>query len=872
MTESETSRDGIVRTLAPIGIVLAAIVGLILVAYGLNLVGPQGPRGAAVRIASNPTPASARPGEVVTYVVMISNEAPESAVEVRSVSDTLLGDLSAAFPSRLPANATVEETFTRTVQARDPDPLRNTVTVSVAAGREVIEAAATAEVDVLAPAVRVQAALTPQAAAPGEEIVYSVSLSNVGEAALEPITVTDSVDGDLSSSFPSSLPPGVSQGQAFDWAIPPDASDSLTRTVTVYAGPAGNVVSDTATVALDLTRPAVRVEAAVSPGAAVAGETVTYTISLANAGQVALRAVTVTDSLQGDLTSSFPSSLTVGTLREQTFEWTIQRDDSLPLTRTVTVRAEGAGDVVSDTATAVVDPLKPDLRVETGVMPTTTVRGGAATYTLTVVNAGQLDLRAVRVEDSFLGDVSRAFPNTLPAGTSRSQAYTWSSGPDDAGPLIRSVTVSGEGAGQVVSDTATAALNLAGVMVSLAGPERVGAGDEISVTVTITNTSSVGAPGLVLEAIVNTGRELTVPEACQTLVEGESCSFSYDLVVPSGADTFATGVEARYRLAGGTQIAEASAEHTLAVVAAWEQGVGMPDGAEVRALAVCPTDRDVFYAGFGSQGDGVYRSGDGGASWEPTTLADEDAEVFGIAIDPDECNTVYAGAWRDGVRKSDDGGRTWSAAPAGLDEAFVYSVAVDPTDGDVVYAGTAERGVYRSADEGATWRPWGLDALTVPRLSVASDGRVVFAATWGDGVYRRERSGVGWEAWEAVNSGIADEHRDVYAVAVDPADVFTVFAATASGGVYRTRDGGGAWEQVLPDPGTAYAVAVEPAPGGTVYAGAADGVFRSGAGGDSGSWESFDAGLEGLAVRSLALGPEGAVHVGTTNGAWRRLP
>jgi uncharacterized repeat protein (TIGR01451 family) len=873
MTESETSRNGVVRILVPIGIVLAAIVGLALVAYGLNLLGPPETRAVAVRIEASPSPTSARPGDVVTYVVTISNEAPQSAVEIRSVSDTLLGDLSAAFPSRLPANGSEQETFMRTVRAGDPDPLRNTVTVSVTAGDEVIDATTTAEVDVLTPAVRVQASLTPESAAPGEEIVYSVSLSNVGEATLAPITVTDSLDGDLSASFPSGLPPGVSQGQAFDWAIPSDARDSITRTITVYAGTAGTIVSDTTTVALDLTRPAVRVEAAVEPPAAVPGETVTYTISLVNAGRVPLRVVTVTDSLQGDLMPSFPSSLTVGTSREQTFDWAIPRNELLPLTRTVMVRAQGAGGVVSATATAVVDLLKPVLRVETAVMPTATVRGGAATYTLTVVNGGQLDLRAVRVEDSFLGDVSRAFPNSLPAGMFHSQAYTWSSRPDDVGPLIRSVTASGEGAGQVVSDTATAALNLAGVAVSVAGPERVEVGEQVSVTLKVTNTGSAGAPSLVLEAMADAGRELTVPEACQDLVAGEACSFSYDLAVPSGVETFNTDVEARYRLEGGTQVAVASAEHTLTVTATtWQQGTGMPDGAEFRALAVCPADPDVLYAGFGNRRGGIYRSMDGGATWEPTTLADEDTEVFGIAVDPEDCDMVYAGAWRDGVRTSEDGGRTWSASTAGLDGAFVYSVAVDPTDGDIVYAGTAERGVYRSTDAGATWRDWGPDALTVPYLSVASDGRTVYGATWGDGIYRRERSGVGWRVWDAVNRGFADEHQDVYAVVVDPADPSTVFAATASGGVYRTRESGRIWEQVLPAPRTAYAVAVAPPLGGTVYAGTADGIYRSGAKGDPGSWEPFGAGLEELAIRSLALGPEGMVHVGTSNGAWRRLP
>jgi uncharacterized repeat protein (TIGR01451 family) len=871
MTETERSTDRIVDVLVQVGLILAAVAGAVLVAYGLNLFGPPGPPVATIEVESRPDVATAAAGDVVAYTVVISNLARERTVEILSISDTLLGDLSDAFPSDLEAGASAQETFMRAVRLADPDPLRNTVTVAVRARGNVIEAASTAAVDVLKPAVSVEAALTPQAAAPGEEVVYSVSVSNVGEVVLEPITVTDSIEGDLSSSFSERMAPGASQGQAFGWEVPPDATGSLTRTVTVYAGTTGRVVSAAAAVALDLTKPAVRIEAAVSPAAAEPGDTVTYTVSVTNAGRVALDVVTVTDSLEGDLSPSFPSALTVGASQQRAFAWAVDPDDSLPITRTVTVRAEGTGQVVSDTAAVVLDRPRPVLRVEPSVAPTTTVRGGGATYTLTVVNAGQVDVGAIEVRDLLLGDVSQAFPRTLPAGTSHSQTYTWSSEPDASGPLIRSVIVSGEGAGQVVSDTATAALNLAGVAISTSSPERIQAGERISATVTITNTSSPGAPDLVLETVVNSGRELSVPDACRVLAAGEACSFGYEIVAPPGEDALTTGVEARYRPRGGTRVVTASAGHTLAVASPWQQGAGTPAGAEVRALAVCAADADVLYAGFGSRGEGVYRSTDGGRSWVATALAGEDTEVFGLAVDPDDCDTVYAAAWRGGVRRSTDGGRTWAASPAGLEGAFVYSVVVDPADGDVLYAGTAERGVYRSDDAGASWRNWGLDALTVPHLTVASDGRVVVAATWGDGVHRRERSGVGWADWLAVSGGIAREHRDVYAVVVDPADAATVFAATASGGVYRTVDGGGTWEQVLSSPATAYAVAVAPGRS-VVYAGTGEGVYVSDAAGESGSWESVDVGTDGLAVRSLALGSDGTVHLGTTDGPWRRLP
>ncbi len=872
MTEARKPSIRPIHVLLSVTIAVVAIAGCFFVAYGLKLINPGESRARAVRVKNEASVAAAMVGDVVTYVVTVSNGAGRGTMEIVAVSDTLLGDLSAAFPSRLVAGASDRQVFTRTVQPGDPDPLVNTVTVSAAAGGNVVEATSTAEVDLLKPAVHIRAACRPHAAQRGEDVAYSVSVSNVGEVDLESVTVTDSLEGDLSASFPSPLMAGASQGQTFTWTIPSDGVGPLTRTVTVRASAAGEVVSDTAAVVVELLRPSVRVEADVDPVATVRGQTVTYTVTLVNAGPVDLEAITVADSLQGDLSRSFSAALTAGASQREQFAWAIGWDDPLPVSRTVTVRAEGGGEIVSDTVQAVVDSLKPILQVEASVAPTTTLRGGAATYTLTVMNAGELDVGNLRVVDSLMGDVSQAFPRALPPGTFYSRAYTWSSEVDAAGPLIRNATVSGEGAKQVISDTATATLELTGVMVSVNGPDRAQAGERLVANVAISNTSSGGAADLVLDSVTGSDGDLTeeVPDTCRALASGDACSFGYEVIAPPDTDALNTGVEVRYRPEGLSDVVAAAGEHVLTVIPPWERGIGMPAETEVRTVVVCPGDPDVLYAGFGSRGYGVYRSRDAGQSWAPTALAE--AQVFGIAVDPVECGTVYAGAWRDGVQKSEDGGRSWTASGEGLGGAFVYSVVVDPANVDILYAGTAERGVYRSEDGGSTWRSWGLAPLTVPDLSVGPDGRVVIAATWGEGVFRRERSEAGWGAWAAINTGIPAVHHDTYAVAMDPEDGRTIFVATAAGGVYRSVDGGGTWEQVLSSPRTAYAVLVEAGDSGVVYAGTAEGVYRSAAGGEPGSWEAYSSGVDGLAVRSLTVGAEDGdyVHLGSADGAWRR--
>jgi len=651
------------------------------------------------------------------------------------------------------------------------------------------------------------------------------------------------------------------------WLFDPTSSQA-------EAGPVGSPptltlsVEDASSITADPPKPAIRVGALTLPEAAARGQEVIYSVTASNVGEVALGPITVTDSLRGDLSASFPPTLTPGESRGQAFSWVVPADASDLLIRTVTVYAAAEGQVVSHTAEVRVALLKAAVAVDATVSPAAAVPGEPVSYTVTLRNVGQVDLEAVTVTDLLEGGLSASFPSTLTVGAWHRQSFIWTAPSNDLSPLTRTVAVRGSGVGEVVSDTATTVLNLAGISVSASGPAWVWPGERATATVTVTNTSSTSAPDLVLETVVDHGRELVVPPACRVLTPGEICTFGYEIGVPPEDDVWTSSLDVRYRPRGLATVIEGGAEHTVAVVPPWQKGTGIPAGAEVRALAVCPANADLLYASFHNGRRGVYWSGDAGLSWTATDLVGED--VFGIAVDPRDCNIVYAGTRRQGVIKSEDGGRSWSALSQGLGSPFVYTVALDPTEPDVVYAGTARRGVYRSYDGGATWRAWGLALLPVVDLGVTADGETVYAATWGAGVHRRPGRSRTASAWRAVNEGIAEEHRAVCDVAVDLKDGSAAFAATASGGVYQTLDGGRTWRRGLPSPQAAYTVAVDPEYDETVYAGTAQGPFRSVSGGDPGSWESFKPDLGNVAVWAVAIGPRAeVVHLGTADGAWR---
>jgi photosystem II stability/assembly factor-like uncharacterized protein len=161
-----------------------------------------------------------------------------------------------------------------------------------------------------------------------------------------------------------------------------------------------------------------------------------------------------------------------------------------------------------------------------------------------------------------------------------------------------------------------------------------------------------------------------------------------------------------------------------------EKGGGLTDGQQIPALAVDPRDANKVYAAvlghpFGPNAErGLYRSLDGGQSWQKMLGKDENTGASDVEIDPSNPDTVYAsmwevrdGPWEDGnefdgagggLYKSTDGGATWRQLTNGLPQDLSQiNVAVAPSHPRRLYAtlGTVsgKLGFYRSDDAGASW-------------------------------------------------------------------------------------------------------------------------------------------------------------------------
>jgi len=270
-----------------------------------------------------------------------------------------------------------------------------------------------------------------------------------------------------------------------------------------------------------------------------------------------------------------------------------------------------------------------------------------------------------------------------------------------------------------------------------------------------------------------------------------------------------------------------------------------------------PKNPDIIYV---ATNDYIYKTRDGGLSWENLSRGMSHSRVIAMAIDPAYPATVYAGMKGDAVFKSHDGGQRWTPMRTGLDDATITSVVnqflFDPADSQHIFVATT-MGVFETKNGGEQWikRMEGMkEVLMVVTLGMdPTQPSTLYAGTSG-GVYKSvDQAG----HWEQVNNGLVppgmlktSRALNVTSVLVDPFDPDTVYAATLSG-VYKTTDAAKSWVRIgesLADQ-MIVAMVLDRVRKGVLYLAGRDGVHRSEDGGLT--WETVNNGLISMNVRSL---------------------
>ena len=246
--------------------------------------------------------------------------------------------------------------------------------------------------------------------------------------------------------------------------------------------------------------------------------------------------------------------------------------------------------------------------------------------------------------------------------------------------------------------------------------------------------------------------------------------------------------------------------------------------ASIGALDVADSDPNVIYVGTGSEairsnvsiGKGIYKSTDAGRSWRFVGLKDA-GQIGAIVVHPTNAEVVYAAVVGNpfantrtrGVYRTRDGGATWQQVLFLSDSTGAADIELQPGNPNVVYAtmwhglrkpwtiisGGAEDGIFKSTDGGDNWTrlggglPTGIVGKSDLAVSAAAPQRVyaLVEAKVGGGLYRSDDAG---ERWTLVNTTPGIITRPFYYVNVDadPTNADVVYAGAE--GFYKSTDGG----------------------------------------------------------------------------------
>lgn len=249
----------------------------------------------------------------------------------------------------------------------------------------------------------------------------------------------------------------------------------------------------------------------------------------------------------------------------------------------------------------------------------------------------------------------------------------------------------------------------------------------------------------------------------------------------------------------------------------------------IGCLAMDPNNSNVVWVGTGENntqrnlayGDGVYKTTDGGKSFTNMGLKTS-SQIGKIMIDPRNSNVVYVAAqgqaWgpggERGLYKTTDGGKTWDRILYIGEYTGVSDMEMDPRNPDILYAashqrerrvyskidGGPESAIYKSVDAGATWTKLkkGLPKGDVGRIGLAlspANPNILYAVIElpgnKGGFYRSSDMGESWEKRSDKVSGSPQYYNEIYA---DPIDQDIVIIMDTRAG--RSKDGGKTWENI----------------------------------------------------------------------------
>ena len=245
-------------------------------------------------------------------------------------------------------------------------------------------------------------------------------------------------------------------------------------------------------------------------------------------------------------------------------------------------------------------------------------------------------------------------------------------------------------------------------------------------------------------------------------------------------------------------------------------------------IAINPDDPSQRYVAVGS--GGVWKTNNAGTTWQPIFDDQLSYSIGCVTLDPSNRSVIWVGTgenvggrhvgYGDGIYRSIDGGASWENL--GLKESqHISKIIVHPDNSDIVWVAAqgplwskgGERGLYKTNDGGKKWEKVLGDDEWVGVTDIVIDPRNpdrLYAATWqrhrnvaaymgggpGSGIHR---SGDGGETWEKLSDGLPGSNMGKIGLAISPQNPDVLYAAIEldrrTGGVYRSANRGHSWEK-----------------------------------------------------------------------------
>ncbi|MEW7292766.1 VPS10 domain-containing protein [Aquimarina sp. 2304DJ70-9] len=245
-------------------------------------------------------------------------------------------------------------------------------------------------------------------------------------------------------------------------------------------------------------------------------------------------------------------------------------------------------------------------------------------------------------------------------------------------------------------------------------------------------------------------------------------------------------------------------------------------------IAIHPKNENIWYVAVGS--GGVWKTVNSGTTWKPIFDDQTSYSIGCVTIDPNNYNTIWVGTgenvggrhvgYGDGIYRSNDGGASWENMGLKNSE-HISKIIIHPENSNVIWAAVqgplwkkgGERGLYKSIDGGRTWKKTLGDNQWIGVTDLIIDPRnpdQLYAATWqrhrtvaaymgggpGSGIHRSTDGG---ETWSILKEGLPKSWMGKIGLAISPQNPDILYAAIEldrrTGGVYRSSDKGTSWEK-----------------------------------------------------------------------------